>query len=161
RRDRVWADVQDLVNMPLRFDLGISLPFSSKLFRRKFAEDESALLALHGPLTRNENVAGQIGGYSFQAEVDLYRQLAFRELGHESYVYSDHWDSVEELDERADNPPFFATSPEKRKAWTKTFREKRPGLKWILAHEDQIIAAANTWQLLFMFRPNIKIGLSF
>jgi hypothetical protein len=151
--DRVWSQTDNLRYMPLRFERGINLPISAKHFRRQFADVEGPALYLGAHLGRHDDIAGQIGGHSFQMEHDLYRHLALRDLGREDHIWADAWQSLEDLDKqmKADFPPGAGTR----------LNKYRPQLKWILNHEPEVAAAASAWQLLFMFRPSMRTGLSF
>ncbi|HEX4796607.1 MAG TPA: DUF1963 domain-containing protein [Humisphaera sp.] len=156
---------RDLKPASLTFQAGVSLPLSSSKFRRKFETLSNELDELHtlmtaGPDDEHETIDGQLGGYSFQAEVDLARQYAIEEMGKADFISADAWSSVEQLEGQIKNGlPFL--KGDKLKAYQNELRKNLTPLKWIVKNDKEIQARADALQLLCMFRPNYGIDLEF
>ena len=167
KRDFGW---RDLKMAPLKFSPGVSLPFSSKAFARKWESrslPDDALNdlreALGGDLDSygpRDGIDGQIGGYSYQAEHDLCREIAIEQLGKPEYVYADEWENVAQLEEQIKRGLPFANAGQ-QDSYRGELRKHVPGVKWIEANESRIASAAASIRLLCMFRPNGDIGLEF
>jgi hypothetical protein len=166
KTEKEWREFKETA---LQFRPGISLPMSSKRFERelrerlngKFSKLQEALapgIDNYGP---RQGIDGQIGGYSFQMEMDLCRELALEELGHPDYARSDCWSSVEQLEKQIKVGLPFVQDTRKQNAYRKSLKERLPELKWIVANEQKIQETADSFQLLSMIRPSMDIGLEF
>jgi hypothetical protein len=156
---------RDLGVAALSFAPGVSLPLSSRPFQKKFRTVAYQLGRLRKQLSPGVNndgprkrIDGQIGGYSHQAEVDLTREHAIRELGRPEFVYDDPSGCAGQfaanlMEGAIGGTPFLDNGePE--------LREHLPGVRWIMENDDRIQTTANALQLLFMFRPNDLIELN-
>lgn len=152
------------------FSVGVSLPFSSKAFRRKWESlpfDALGKLqeAMGGNLDSyagHSGWDGQIGGYSFQFEKDLCREIAFEKLGRAEYAHADGWFSLADCDASIERGlPFPGTSEEQKRMYRESLMERRPMAAWIEANEETIAATAASIGLLCMFRPDWDLSLDF
>jgi hypothetical protein len=112
----------------------------------------------YGP---RQGIDGQIGGYSYQAEFDVCRELAITRLGRPDCVHDDHSDSVEDFERSIERGNPFAKTAAQQNAFQTKLRERRPRVKWVIENNDKIQAAADAVQLLCMFRPSMDVGLEF
>ncbi|HVT81211.1 MAG TPA: DUF1963 domain-containing protein [Phycisphaerae bacterium] len=152
----------------LTFRPGVSLPFSSKAFNRRFGEFSLSQLAeelasgmdSYGDMA---GISGQIGGYSYQAEYDLAREFAMEELGRGDYWKVDHWNSIEDMEReiKHGNPFLARINPEADKERRKTLKRDLPKLEWIVENDEKIQRIADSFHLLCMFRPDMLVGLYF
>jgi len=159
---------RELRTAALSFAPGVSLPFSSRAFQRSlkdFQELDDELMELQEKLTPDmdsygprDGIDGQIGGFSYQAEFDLPREYAITGLGHPEFVGDDQWVSVDDLQASIDRGLPGMKGPN-LKSYREELRESIPGVRWIQKNNKKIQAAADALQLLFMFRPNGRIGL--
>ena len=108
----------------------------------------------YGP---RDGIDGQIGGYSYQAEFDLCREIAIEQLGRPEYVGGDAWESVAQLKEQIERGLPFGN----QESYRKSLRAKLPQVKWIEENESRIAAAAASIRLLCMFRPSMSLDLEF
>jgi hypothetical protein len=158
-----WRDVDVAA---LTFRSGVSLPLSSRPFQQRFRKHAYRLGRVRSQLGRDQStddrrkrIGGQIGGYSYQAEFDLAREYAIRELGHPEFAQDDpsgyaHQFMLSLMEgAEGEDPSIDDSEPE--------LLDHLPGVRWILENNEKIQATADALQLLFMFRPDHRIDLDF
>lgn len=142
----------------LTFTPGLSLPFSSRPFQRLFPDAEQQLENLPGvtppALDNPTRIDGQIGGYSYQAEFDLRRDHALKELGRPDAIEEDPWATAEEFERLT----HVLTDPYRSEESNVRLRDRLSTMKWILDNDAAISARTDSLQLLAMFRPSINLG---
>jgi hypothetical protein len=151
----------------LRFERGISLPYRESFWsalitaeRPRLAGKEPGEIwsdAAHQTVLRAISTVddidgrdGQVGGYSGQESEDLYRAMAFGAMGRAECQYADGWESAEAYEKALKR----LRGPHSRDIFADALK-KRPWVKWIDRHREQIAAEAATWQLLFEFRSSL------
>jgi hypothetical protein len=150
-----WHDVR---LRSMTFEPAVSLPLSDRRFRRRYRDVSGELHELreliappnYGPF---KGIDGQMGGFSYQAEVDLCRQYAMVEMGHGECIANDMDElpvAIQQLQRLISNPQ--GPEPDKDEA-----HKQLSILQWILDNEQQIQAAADSFQLLCSFRNNYDI----
>ena len=158
---------RELGTAALTFAPSVALPLSSWAFERLCKKHglDKGLVKLQQKLTPGmdnygprDGIDGQIGGFSFQCEFDLPREYAITELGHPEFVWDDVFVPDEDLEASTDGGLTFLEGPE---SYRQEMQEHLPGVRWIQENNKRIRAAADALQLLFMFRPNGRIGLEF
>ncbi len=148
---------RDLKVAELTFAPGVSLPLSSRPFQAKFRSIAFQLGRVRKQLGWGR-IDGQIGGYSYQAEYDMARQYAIEELGHPEFAFDDPEGYASEFTSNItfggeeDETPCDNGEPQ--------VMDHVPGVRWIMENNDRIQAAADAFQLLFMFKPNTGVGLN-
>lgn len=157
----------ELGTAALTFAPSVALPLSSWAFERlckkqglnkglgKLQQKLTPGIDNYGP---RDGIDGQIGGFSFQCEFDLPREYAITELGHPEFVWDDVFVPDEDLQASTDGG---LTSLKGSESYRREMQEHLPGVRWIQENNNKPQAVADELQLLFMFRPNSRIGLDF
>jgi hypothetical protein len=144
-------------SLPLRFEVGISLPFGNHGFNRAFKALPALLYELYEkflPSTRQ----GQIGGYAYNTSEGHNHRLnvELAQRGMRDYIFPLTYETVNDLNQAlGELPTWLSQNPKYVEKLEADLERIRPRVAWIEEHKEEL----NEWVPFVCFDSNDAIGL--
>jgi hypothetical protein len=138
----------------LRFERGISVRVYSPTGTSEMSggDDADQMIQLASRFLPH-GYAGQIGGFYLLSQHNLYRDVAFLQLGKREARFADYWTSLDEYDAAMKRKPSVTGKlAEAYRKLHESHLKKRPLVEWIEQHRAQVNAEAAAWRLLCQFQ---------
>jgi len=153
--DAEWVLGEAIDAVPLRFEVGVSLPFGSIAFREALQDAIAKQRPSWEQLAETivpKGADGQIGGFAFNSRGhDRARTTALRRLGRRELNSEHPWNTLAEMETSMARVPQYIRTPDELARWRESFDPLRPGVEWIEQHLNEL----SSWRLLIQLHPHI------